>query len=297
MKGPVKRMKKLVKAAAIQLAPTSDRTETLKRASSLIELAVDKGAEIVCLPELFSVPWFAHRIGTEAFELAETAEGPTVTAMREVAERLGVAVVASVFETGGPTGGQKDGGKNAKDHFNTAFVIGEDGEIVGKYRKVHVPQIPLWEERSYFAPGDLGMPVFEVAGVKLGVLICWDVFFPEAFRSLALSGAELVFAPTASAFIHSASKWERAVQAAAHSSGIFVFRVNRVGEEVRQEFYGGSFCVGPDGEFVVRPTGPGEGVAVADIDPSFINAMRSEWAFMKDRRPELYGPLAEKKKD
>lgn len=282
-------MKKMIKVAAVQLQPTSDLEATLKRAAALIEVAADQGASVVCLPELFSHPWFAYEINKKRFALAETMEGATVTAIREAAERHKVAVVASVFERAGE--------KNKIDHFNTAFIVGADGEITGKYRKVHVPQIPLWEERSYFNPGDLGFPVFDVAGLRLGVLICWDVFFPEAFRALALGGAELVFAPTASAFVHSAPKWERAVQAAAHANGIFVFRVNRVGDEVKQEFYGGSFCAGPDGEFVVKPTGKGEGVAVAHIDPSFIKATRSEWTFMKERRPALYGAVVEKPGD
>ena len=118
---------------------------------------------------------------------------------------------------------------------------------------MHIPELPLWEEKAYFKPGDLGFPVFKTPFATIGVQICWDIFFPEGFRILALKGAEIVFAPTASAFYHSHRKWERAIAAASHANGIYIFRVNRTGREEKQEFYGRSFCVGPDGEFTTKP--------------------------------------------
>ncbi len=183
--------------------------------------------------------------------------------------------------------------KEAGNYFNTAFVIGAKGEIIGRYRKVHVPQIPLWEEKAYFKPGDLGFPVFKTPFAAIGVQICWDVFFPEGFRILALKGAEVIFVPTASAFEHSQRKWERAIMAAAHANGVFILRVNRIGKEERQEFYGRSFCAGPDGEFVNNPSGASPGVVLTELDLGEVTRMRNEWVFLKDRRPEEYKEILE----
>ncbi|MBI5560045.1 MAG: hypothetical protein HY883_02080 [Deltaproteobacteria bacterium] len=274
-------MKKTVKAAGIQLAPSFNRRETLLRTEHLIRLAVEKGAKLVCLPQLFALRWFPSKIDNEGFSLAEPEDGPTVTFLRELAQKEGAVVIAPVFE--------KDGG----DYFNTAFVVGDDGGIIGRYRKMHVPQIPLWEEKTYFKPGDLGFPVFKTRFGTIGVQLCWDVFFPEGMRILALKGAEIVFAPTASAFSHSHLKWERAIAASAHANGLFIFRVNRVGVEGRQEFYGRSFCVGPDGEYIVKPAGPSEGIILAEMDLAGINAVRNVWVFLKDRRPDNYKEIAE----
>ncbi|MBI5599776.1 MAG: acyltransferase [Deltaproteobacteria bacterium] len=291
--------KKVIRTGGIQLAPSSDRKETVSRAVSLVGLAAEKGACIVCLPQLFSLPWFPARIDESNFSLAEPADGSTVTAMREAALKYGVVIVAPVFEKDGAVElpGQSavfDGqlGGHA-DYFNTAFVIGIKGEIIGRYRKVHVPQIPLWEERTYFKAGDLGFPVFKTPFATIGVQLCWDLFFPEGMRVLALEGSEIVFAPTASAFHHSRLKWERALLAAAHSNGLFVFRVNRVGAEGAQEFYGRSFCAGPDGEYRVKPSGSSEGVVLADVDLAEIGAARNVWGFLKERRPAFYKKIAE----
>jgi len=267
---------KTVKAAGIQLAFETDREKTLALAANLISVAAGKGAAIVCLPQLFHAPWFPARIDPAGFALAETADGPTVTAMREAALASGVTLIAPVFE------------KDGEDHYSSAFVIGPGGEIIGRYRKVHIPQLPHWEERSYFKPGDLGFPVFKTPGATIGVQLCWDVFFPEGARLLALAGADIVFAPTASAFVHSRPKWERAIAASAHANGLFIFRVNRVGGEERQKFYGGSFCVRPDGEFLVKPAGGTEGIVLAEMNLNDINETRHVWEFLKDRRPATY---------
>lgn len=276
-------MKKTIKAAGIQLMAAPEREKNLSKAALLIDLAVQEGARIVALPQLFSSRWFAHSIDNSNLSLAEPGDGPTVSAMREAAAKRGVVVIAPVFE--------EDGG----ERYNTAFVIGTYGEIIGKYRKVHVPQIPLWEERAYFKPGNLGFPVFDTPFGRIGVQLCWDIFFPEGFRSLALNGAEMVFAPTASAFEHSHKKWERAISAAAHANGMYIFRVNRVGKEEKQEFYGKSFCARPDGDLVHKPSGQSEGVVLADMDLSEVSRVRNEWVFLKDRRPGEYGALTERK--
>lgn len=276
-------MKKTIKAAGVQLQAAPEKEKNLSKAALLIDLAVQEGARIVALPQLFCTRWFAHSIDTANFAFSEREDGPTVSLMRETAAKRQVVIIAPVFE--------EDGG----EHYNTAFVIGVDGEIIGKYRKVHVPQIPLWEERAYFKPGNLGFPVFDTPFGRIGVQLCWDIFFPEGLRILALKGAEMVFAPTASAFEHSHKKWERAIAASAHANGMYVFRVNRVGREEKQEFYGKSFCVRPDGEFVHRPSGASEGVVLADMDLSEVSRVRNEWVFLKDRRPEEYKELVERK--
>lgn len=276
-------MERIVKTAGVQIASTLDREKNLSRAAMLIELAADEGAKIIALPELFHLRWFPHTINQKGFALAETADGRTVTFLRELALKKKAVIVAPVFEA------------DSGDHFNTAFVIGPDGEIIGKYRKMHIPQLPLWEEKAYFKPGDLGFPVFKTPFATIGVQICWDIFFPEGFRILALKGAEIVFAPTASAFYHSHRKWERAIAAASHANGIYIFRVNRTGREEKQEFYGRSFCAGPDGEFTTKPSGASAGIVLADIDLSEIAVNRDEWVFMKDRRPEEYKELVKEK--
>ncbi len=270
-----------LKIAGIQMAASGDREKDLAKAGMLIELAAAKDAKIVALPQLFARRWFPNAIDSANFSLAEKEDGPSVTMLRERAERHGVAVVAPLFE--------EDGG----EYYNTAFVLGPDGGVIGKYRKVHVPQLPLWEEKAYFSPGNLGFPVFKTPFATIGVQLCWDVFFPEGFRILALKGAEVVFAPTASAFDHSHRKWERAICAAAHANGVFIMRVNRVGEEEKQAFYGRSFCARPDGEFVDRPSGSSEGVVLAGIDLGEVSSARNEWVFLKDRRPGEYKEILE----
>ncbi|MBE9529097.1 MAG: acyltransferase [Proteobacteria bacterium] len=273
-------MNRTVKTAAVQMAPSADRDRNLRKAAELIELAASEGAEIIALPQLFNSEWFPFEINTAHLSKSESADGPSVTAMQEAALKHKSVVIAPIFEA------------YQGAHFNTAFVIGPDGKIIGRYRKIHIPQIPLWEEGSYFAPGDLGFPVFKTPNATIGVQLCWDVFFPEGFRTLALKGAEIVFTPTASAFYHSHAKWERAIAAAAHSNGFFVFRVNRVGDEAQQEFYGRSFAVHPDGEMLVEPGGAGEGIVVASMDLSEIATTRNEWVFLKGRRPELYKEIS-----
>jgi N-carbamoylputrescine amidase len=276
-------MTRKIKTAGVQLAPGPDREKNLAKAGMLIEVASGEGARIIALPQLFSVNWFPATIDRKNMALAENADtGPTAIFLKDTARRLGVVLIGSIFE-------EDDG-----VYFNTAIVAGPDG-VIGKYRKVHVPQIPLWEERAYFSPGDLGFPVFDTPFGRIGVLLCWDIFFPEGFRILALNGAEIVFALTASAFEHSHKKWERAISAAAHANGFFVFRVNRVGKEERQEFYGKSFCCGPDGEMIDEPSGASEGVIIAEAELSDVAAVRSEWVFLKDRRPGAYTEIAEAK--
>ncbi|MBI5886379.1 MAG: acyltransferase [Deltaproteobacteria bacterium] len=276
-------MKKALKLAGIQMTCAPETGKNLAKAASLIEIAAGEGAGLVAMPQLFSTQWFPATIDKARFSLAETGDGPTVTALRELAARLGVVVVAPIYE------------EDRGTRFNTAFVIDADGTIAGKYRKMHVPALPLWEEKTYFSPGDLGFQVFKTRVANIGVQICWDVFFPEGARILALGGAEIIVAPTASAFMHSAARWERAIAASAQSNGLFILRVNRTGAEAHQEFYGRSFCMGPDGELVSPPSGGQDGVVLVDIDLGAIADARCDWTFLKDRRPEEYTEITQKK--
>lgn len=275
-------MKKNLKLAGIQMACVPDTDKNRAKAINLIEVACAEGAEIIALPQLFSSHWFPAVIDKQNFSLAEPADGRTVTMLSELAAKNNAVIVAPIFE--------EDRGA----YFNTAFVIDADGDVAGKYRKMHVPALPLWEERSYFQPGNLGFGVFKTRAANIGVQLCWDVFFPEGARLLALNGAEIIVAPTASAFMHSAGRWERAITASAQSNALFIFRVNRTGAEVHQEFYGRSFCAGPDGEFTAPPSGAQDGVVIVDIDLNAIVEARSDWTFLKDRRPEEYREIIEK---
>lgn len=278
-------VKKTVKVAGIQTASSQDKEQNLLKAKSLIELASLEGANIIALPQLFNTHWFPAKIDKANFALAEEEGGRTVGFLRELASKHACVIVASIFE------------KDGDSHYNTAFVLGTDGGIIGKYRKMHVPQLPLWEEKAYFKPGDLGFPVFDTPFAKIGVQLCWDAFFPEGFRALTLKGAQVIIVPTASAFYHSHKAWERAIAASAHANGVFIFRVNRVGKEDKQEFYGRSFCVRPDGEYVGKPSGPSVGVMIEEIDLSEIAITRNDWVFLKDRRPQFYKDLTETKSE
>jgi len=159
--------------------------------------------------------------------------------------------------------------------------------VLGSYRKIHVPQIPLWEERYYFSSGNHGFPVFRTEFAPVGVQICWDNFFPEGSRILALKGAKILFSPTAAAFA-SQRKWETVISSNSVSNGVYIFRVNRVGSEAKQDFYGRSFCTSPEGELLDKPTGMKDSIVLVEIDLKNIDKTRKEWPFLKDRRPDSY---------
>lgn len=272
----------ILKVAAIQMSGSADKDANIRRAEKLLTIAAEKGVRIASLPQLFNTHWFPQEIKEKNKELAENMNGPTIEAMRKVSRSLEMILVCPIFE------------RDGNFFYNTAFVLNEKGDIVGRYRKVHVPQIPLWEERSYFNPGD-AFPVFQTRYASIGVQLCWDIFFPEVSRILALKGAQIIFTPTASAFYESHDKWERAAMASAHANGIFIIRVNRVGKEKKQEFYGRSFCVSPYGDLLGGPGGSSEGVVLAEVDLNEIKRARSIWPFFRDRKGENYRDLLEVK--
>ena len=269
----------MLKIAGIQISNLSDKKKNLEKALLLSEVAAERSAKMICFQQLFITRWFPMDIRSENFKLAEEVPGPTTEVMQKMAQKTETVMVLPLFE------------KDSRGiYFNTAVVIDACGEILGKYRKVHIPQIPLWEEKAYFHPGDLGFPVFATRYGQVGVQLCWDNFFPEGSRILALKGAQVIFSPTAAAF-DSQGKWEKVICANAATSGIYIFRVNRVGKEDKQNFYGKSFCSSPEGELVDQPSGPQEGVVMVDIDLMEIERTRRVWTFLRDRRPEIYGEL------
>ena len=267
--------------AGVQVGCGRDRGKNLERALGMAEIAVKRGAQIIAFAECFAWPWFPFRQDVGQYGQAERVPGPITESLQAFAKRRGVVVVAPIFEAAA-----------GETYHNSALVIDADGSLLGTYRKAHIPQLPNYEEKFYFQPGDLGFPIFKTRYATLGVQICWDNFFPEGSRILALKGAQLIVAPTAGSILASASKWEAALVANAITNGLFVLRVNRVGAEEALSFYGRSFCVDPDGDFVAEPSGASEGVILAEIDLGRIRETRDTWPFLRDRRPGIYAELA-----
>lgn len=292
----------MVRLAGIQICCSEEKERNVEKAIKFARIAVEKGANIICFQELFTTHWFPREMSKAHFLLAEKFDGPSIMRMRELATESEVALVCPIFESDSappsPLRGEGEGEgqfsqrERGGEFYNSAVVIDAGGEILGVYRKVHVPQIPLWEEKFYFAPGNLGFPVFKSKFASIGIQICWDNFFPEGSRILAIKGAQVIFSPTAAAFA-SQSRWETMISSNAIANGVYFFRVNRVGSEEKQDFYGKSFCVSPEGELVDKPTGMKEGIAILDIDLRRIDEVRREWPFFKDRRPEAYKEIAE----
>ena len=266
----------MLKIAGIQMDASPDKNKNIETAARMIGVAAKKGAKIVCLQELFNTHWFPFEINNAHLEMAEDINGKTILAIRKAAKESGTAVIAPFFE------------RNADTFYNSAAAIGSDGELIGVYRKAHIPHIPLYEERHYFTLGNLGFPVFDIGMAKIGVQLGWDNLFPEGARILALKGAQIILSPTAAASATSRPIWEKSISANAIANGIYIFRVNRVGKEERQEFYGGSFCVNPEGDMVGSPSGSQEGVILCSVDLKMVDRVRKEWGFLKDRRPEMY---------
>lgn len=270
----------MIKLAGIQLSCREEKERNIEKAVRLTQIAVEKGAQIICYQELFTTHWFPREMNKRYFSLAEKADGDTIRIMQKLAKESGVVLICPIFEV------EKD------SFYNSAVVIDADGEILGSYRKIHVPQIPLWEERFYFSSGNHGFPVFRTKFAPIGIQICWDNFFPEGSRILALKGAKIVFCPTAAAFA-SQKRWETVISSNAITNGVYVFRVNRVGSEEKQDFYGKSFCISPEGELLDKPTGMKDGVALIEIDLRNIDKIRKEWPFLKDRRPDCYPEITD----
>ncbi len=287
-----------VRVALAQMAPSSSRDESMQRAVTAIEEAAARQARLVILPELFLSPYFCQKEDAALFSLAEPVPGPATLELEGVSKRLGVSIVASLFEKRAPG-----------LYHNTAAVIDPDRGYLGKYRKMHIPDDPLYSEKFYFAPGDLGFKVFETADLRVGVLICWDQWYPEAARLTALMGADLLVYPTAIGW-HPYEKeshgkaqhaaWETMQRSHAVANGCFVAAVNRFGFEPTEqggahpsgiEFWGQSFLAGPDG--VIRSKAPVDeaAVLVVVVNVADIAEQRHGWPFFRDRRIDAYGAL------
>jgi len=266
-----------MRIAGIQIGAGPDMERNIQRAVEKAEVAAEKDAKIICYPELFLTPWFPKEEQKSSLTLAIDASGEALSRFRKLSEKTKAVLIIPFFES------------IDERYYNSAAVI-DSGMLLGVYRKIHLPDLHLYRERFYFSPGDTGIPVFETSQGKIGVQICWDNLIPEGTRILALKGAEIVFAPTAAA-LDTHSLWERAISANAFANNIFIFRVNRVGQEDGISFYGRSFCVDPWGEMISELAGGKEAIVLADIDPKERIAAAETWGFLKHRRPREYGDL------
>ncbi|MCB9479263.1 MAG: hypothetical protein H6683_06240 [Deltaproteobacteria bacterium] len=271
-------MSDIVKVAAIQQRVTGDRDKDVERAKERVAFAAQKGAALAVFPELFGWPWFPADMDPKAFGMAQTLEGEWIHAMRDVAKEHGIAVAAPLFLHDGQG-----------TYFNAVVAIEAGGQVVGDYRAVHLPQIPGWEGKFYFAGGE-DYPVMHLAGMPVGFAICWDAFFPEAFRILTLKGARAICV-LSSATGAGEDLWTRALTAQAFFNGVYIVRVNRVGTEGEVTFTGGSFAAAPTGDLLGDPMGEVEGVALYDIDRRAVEMTRREFPFLKDRQPRTYFDL------
>ncbi len=273
----------------------SEKTgENVEKAVGMVERAADRGARIVCLPELFATRYFCQSHNDSNFDLAIGRDDPLLKRFMKLAERRKVALVVPFFERSGPG-----------LYFNSSMVINSDGTEAGLYRKTHIPDDPSFHEKYYFAPGDLGFKAFDLGFIKVGVLICWDQWFPEAARLTAMMGADIIFYPSAIGLLpdERGSEGEKMRQAwitvqrgNAIANGLFVAAVNRVGCEGNADgggidFFGSSFIAGPLGEIIDSASETEEQVIVAKIDLSLIEKTRRTWPFFRDRRIDLYGGI------
>lgn len=268
----------------VQSACTDDIHHNLDEAVQVIRSAAGKGAQIVCLQELFRSRYFCQTEAIDLFSLAENIPGPSTVKLTALARELGVVIIAPLFE------------KRAQGvYHNTAVVIDADGSIAGKYRKMHIPDDPCFFEKYYFTPGDTGFTSFATRFGRIGVLICWDQWFPEAARLTALSGAQIIFYPTAIGFQSCdanevekhASAWETIQKSHAIANGVFVASVNRVGKEDELQFWGRSFVCDPLGE-VLAKSGDAPDLLIAKCDLAMIEKTRRGWPFLRDRRIDAY---------
>lgn len=285
-----------VRVGLIQLTAEDTPAANVRKTLPRIEEAAAKGAKIIGLQEMFTTKYFCINQDPKNFDLAEPIEtGPSVTELAQAAKRLGVVIIAPLFEARG-----------SEVYHNTAAVIDADGTVLGKYRKMHIPQDPGFEEKFYFTPGDLGFRTWKTAHGDIGVLICWDQWYPEAARLTALGGAQILFYPTAIGWLpeekatlghaqHNA--WETVQRGHGVANGCYVAATNRVGTEGRTQFWGQSFVSDPYGEIVARASVEKEEILLADCDLVKQREFRRIWPFFRDRRIDAYGDLTRRLRD
>ncbi len=282
------------KVGLVQMSCSSDAKQNMDKAVKGIREAAEKGANIVCLQELFTSLYFCDVEDYENFKLAESIPGASTDQLSVVAKELGVVIIASLFEK-----------RTQGIYHNTTAVLDADGTYLGKYRKMHIPDDPAYYEKFYFTPGDLGYKVFQTKFAKIGVLICWDQWYPEAARLTALMGAEVLFYPTAIGWATSQDQatndeqfnaWQTIQRSHAVANGVHVVSVNRVGYEQNgaMKFWGGSFVANPFGRLLSQASHDKEEVMVVDIDTQKTDSYRTHWPFMRDRRIDSYGDIVKR---
>ena len=277
-------MARTVTSAIVQVAWTGDKESMIELHTKHVAEAAAAGAQVMCFQELFYGPYFCQVQDTEFYSYAEAIpDGPTTKRFQELAAKHEMVLVLPMYER-----------EKAGFLYNTAAVIDADGTYLGKYRKTHIPQVKGFWEKFYFRPGNLGYPVFETAVGTVGVYICYDRHFPEGWRALGLAGAEIVFNPSATSRGLSAYLWQLEQTSAAVANMYFVGAINRIGIEPLgdNDFYGTSYFANPRGQFVDGTASDRtEELVVRDLDLDQIDEVRSQWAFYRDRRPDLYGDL------
>jgi len=277
-----------ITVAALQLALNGSEAENIEAVGDLIAEAAQQGAQVILPPELFAGPYFCKTEDEALFALAKSAqESAPVEAMRKLAKTLGVAIPTSFFE------------RDGQHYYNSIAMIGPDGDVMGIYRKSHIPDGPGYEEKYYFRPGNTGFKIWNVFGTKIGVGICWDQWYPECARAMALMGAEILFYPTAigsepyDTKLDTSRMWRRAMQGHAVSNCIPVVAANRIGDEDGQMFYGHSFIANEWSDLVAEYGAEESGILVTTLDMAQARKHRAGMGFFRDRRPELYGRLVE----
>jgi N-carbamoylputrescine amidase len=280
----------------VQMTCSPDPNQNLDKAIERTREAAQRGARIVCLQELFKSQYFCREENAELFSLAESIPGPSTEALGKIARELQIVIVASLFEK-----------RAAGLYHNTAAILGADGELLGRYRKMHIPDDPLYFEKFYFTPGDLGFLNFDTPFGRIGVLVCWDQWYPEGARLTALQGASILFYPTAIGW-HPSEKeqygkqqldaWRTIQRSHAIANGIYVAAVNRVGFEGPAdqglEFWGSSFLADPFGQIITEAGTSEEAILIGECDPQKMDEVRRNWPFMRDRRIDAYGPIVKR---
>ncbi len=282
----------VVRIGTIQMSCVADKAANLSKTMEQIRIAASKGAQIICLQELFTSLYFCDVEDHDNFLLAEAIPGPSTDALSKIASELNVVIIASLFE------------KRAQGlYHNTTAVIDADGSYLGKYRKMHIPDDPGYYEKFYFTPGDTGYKVFKTRYATVGVLICWDQWYPEASRITALMGAEILFYPTAIGWAHRQdaetnieqyNAWQTIQRSHAVANGVPVVSVNRVGDEGEMKFWGGSFIANPFGTLLYKASHDDEETVVTEIDMARSEYYRTHWPFLRDRRIDSYQDITKR---
>ena len=286
---------RLTKLGLVQLSCQADPVVNIDRTIAQIESAAKIGADIVCLQELFSTQYFCQTQNHDNFQFAESIPGPLTDRLSRLSRELGIVIVSSHFER-----------RAAGLFHNTAVTFDTDGKIAGRYRKMHIPDDPNFEEKFYFTPGDLGFQAAQTQHGQLGVCVCWDQWFPEAARLTAMAGAEILIYPTAIGWLADEKEaygesqldaWITIMRSHAIANGVFVVAINRVGNEDSIEFWGASFVCDPYGNLIARAETGAEQTLIVDIDLSQIEAARTWWPFLRDRRIDAYQDLTKRMSD